>query len=93
FLSCSTTNTKLTEVSRFHQVICVTHLPQIAAAGSTHFYIYKKTVDGKTYTKVDKLSSAARVQEISRMLAGTNITPIVLQHAKQLLEQTGTTKS
>lgn len=85
--------TKLTEVSRFHQVICVTHLPQIAAAGSTHFYIYKKTVDGKTYTKVDKLSSAARVQEISRMLAGTNITPIVLQHAKQLLEQTGTTKS
>lgn len=78
---------KLTQVSQFHQVICITHLPQIAAAGNTHFYIHKKTIDGKTFTDVDKLSQAARVKELGRMLAGTNLTPIVLQHAQQLLQQ------
>lgn len=77
---------KLTEVSKFHQVICITHLPQIAAVGKSHFYIHKEILNGKTYTKVDKLSPAERVKELSRMLAGTEVTPIVLQHAEQLLK-------
>lgn len=76
---------KLDRVSKFHQVICITHLPQIAARGNTHFYIYKETRGGRTYTKVNKLSSTARIQELARMLAGSNVNAVVLQHAKQLL--------
>ncbi|NMA54632.1 MAG: DNA repair protein RecN [Firmicutes bacterium] len=77
---------KLEQVSSFHQVICITHLPQIAARGDTHYYIYKETIAGKTYTRMDKLSSTARVQELARMLAGSSINPVVLRHAEQLLQ-------
>lgn len=84
---------KLGQVSQFHQVICITHLPQIAAIGSTHFYIYKQTIDGKTYTRIDRLSPSARIQELARMLAGSNVTAVVLQHAEQLLQQYGSIPS
>lgn len=78
---------KLAHVSKYHQIICITHLPQIAATGNCHFYIYKKAIDGKTYTKIRRLTKTERIQELARMLAGNNITPVVLQHAEQLLQQ------
>ncbi|NLG86802.1 MAG: DNA repair protein RecN [Firmicutes bacterium] len=78
---------KLAEVSRYHQVICITHLPQIASVGNAHFYIHKKTEAGKTYTQIERLSNTARIKELARMLAGNNVTAVVLQHAKQLLNQ------
>ena len=64
---------KLGQVSQFHQVICITHLPQIAAIGSTHFYIYKQTIDGKTsvsYTHLDvyKRQVYCRLSPLAQLL-------------------------
>ncbi|MGI6604267.1 MAG: DNA repair protein RecN [bacterium] len=78
---------KLVSVSRFHQVICVTHLPQIAAVGDTHFQISKETQAGKTFTRLKKLTMDERKEELGRMLSGQNVTPVVLQHASELLTQ------
>lgn len=76
---------KLARVGRLHQILCITHLPQIAAAGQTHFLIRKEVRGEKTYTLVERLSREQRVQELGRMLAGNNLTPVVLQHAEELL--------
>jgi len=68
-----------------HQVLCVTHLPQVAAQGRGHFAI-RKEVDGRqTYTRVSALDEAARVQELARMLGGREITDPVLANARELL--------
>ena len=68
------------------QVLCVTHLPQVAAFGDTHFRVTKHG-DAKTVrTDVEALSAAARVEELARMLAGTAITAKTRAHAKELLD-------
>ena len=76
---------KLAEVSRNSQVICVTHLPQIACMADNHYYILKKIENNRTYTKIDHLDEAARIKELSRMLGGNEDTEkITLEHAKKL---------
>ena len=67
------------------QVLCVTHLPQVAALGHHHFRVVKTSTDKTTESKVIKLDGEARVQEIARMLGGVEITEQSLQHAQQLL--------
>lgn len=76
---------KLASIGRNHQVICVTHLAQVASFGGTHFYISKDECEGKTKTKLIKLSHDERVSEIARLIGG-NISDFSLQHAKLMLE-------
>ncbi len=80
---------KLREVSEGRQVLCVTHLAQIAAQGDVHFYISKSVSDGKTYTKIRSLVSDERVSEIARIMGGIEITELQLQSAREMLENAG----
>ena len=76
---------KLKEVARTHQVLCVTHLAQIAAMGETHFLIEKHVEDQRTFTSVQPLDEEARKREIARMVSGGEITPLRLKMAEELL--------
>jgi DNA repair protein RecN (Recombination protein N) len=78
---------KLKEIGKNAQVICITHSPSIAAKGNQQFYIEKKVIDNKTLTTVTKLSNEERIMEIGRMLAGENISDSVIAHAKELLKE------
>lgn len=78
---------KLKEVSRFSQVICVTHLAQIACFADNHSYIEKTTENGKTRTKVTRLGFKERTEEIARIMGGSVITDATLQSARDLLER------
>ena len=78
---------KLLELSAHHQVICITHLPQIAKFGSHHFSISKSVVKGRTLTAIKVLDEKSRVEELARMLGGVDITPTTLNHARELLKQ------
>lgn len=75
----------LNDMGKSHQLICITHLPQIAAKGQKHFHIYKTTSDHTTSTKVKELNATERLQEIAAMLAGDNITEGALTNARELL--------
>jgi len=77
---------KLRELSRQRQVLCVTHLPQVAAQASQHFTVRKDIARGKTSTSVQKLDAPARVEEIARMLGGLNITAQTRAHAQEMLD-------
>lgn len=67
------------------QVFTITHLPQIAAKGNTHFKVFKTDTDAKTHTQLKRLDEEGRIVEIAQMLGGVNITESALEHAKQLL--------
>jgi len=75
---------KLLSISKNHQVICVTHLAQIASFGNTHFYIEKHTVDGKTATAVREINDDDRIKEVARLIGG-KITDHSLNHAKEMI--------
>lgn len=75
---------KLSEVSKEHQVICITHLPQIAAQASHHFLIQKDFEQGATLTQVRELTEEESVEELARMLGGAKITDAVLRNAKEM---------
>ena len=76
---------KLKEVSANHQVVCITHLPQIACFGNKHMYVSKKVVKGRTVTSLEELDSEQKIEEISRMLGGVNVTQKTREHAKEML--------
>lgn len=76
---------KLKSIARTHQVFCITHLPQIAMLADGHYQVEKAVEAGRTTTWVSKLDRSERIQEIARMLGGKEITPITLQHARELL--------
>ncbi len=78
---------KLAELARHHQVICITHLPQIAKFGRHHFRISKQVTGGRTRTAITPLSADERTSEIARMLGGEKITRVTLEHAKELLKK------
>jgi DNA repair protein RecN (Recombination protein N) len=73
-------------MSAKHQLIVITHLPQIAGRGETHFFVYKEVVAKKTYTRVKMLSKEDRVIEVARMLSGDKPTAIALENAKELMK-------
>ena len=62
-----------------------THLPQVAAVADYQYYIKKDVIKGRTQTSVAELAPAQREEEIARMLAGSEITPLTMEHAKELL--------
>jgi len=85
---------KLKEVSRHQQVICITHLPQIASFADTHYSVVKDAARtgadaSRTITRVERLSQDERVMEIARMLGGEVITETTLNHAKEMIETAG----
>jgi DNA repair protein RecN (Recombination protein N) len=78
---------KLATLARHHQVICITHLPQIAKFGDQHFKISKHVASGRTRTAITLLSADDRTREIARMLGGEKITRVTLEHARELLKK------
>ncbi len=77
---------KLTALAEYHQVLCITHLSQIAKFGDSHFQISKHVSDGRTCTTITPLKDKERIEEIARMLGGVKITAKTLSHARELLE-------
>jgi len=72
------------------QVLCVTHLPQVASQGHHHFQIAKTIHQGETFTQVVPLSGSDRVEELARMLGGTEITDTSRDHAREMMEKAAT---
>ncbi|HEX9758961.1 MAG TPA: DNA repair protein RecN [Nitrospiria bacterium] len=79
---------KLRKLSQNFQVLCITHLPQIASQADAHYVIFKGQHQNRTLTHTRRLSKDQRVKEIARMLGGKKITPTTLQHAKEMLGST-----
>ena len=77
---------KISQISKYSQVLCITHLPQVAAVADYQYYIVKAVIDGRTQTSVSELKTKEREEEIARMLAGSEITKLTLEHAKELLK-------
>ena len=76
---------KLKALSGVHQVICVTHLPQIASRADRHVVVAKRAVSGRTEMELTTLDETGRVRELARMIAGERVTPAALRHAAELL--------
>ncbi|MBW2358802.1 MAG: DNA repair protein RecN [Deltaproteobacteria bacterium] len=76
---------KLLSLAEYHQILCITHLPQIASQGQTHFLVIKEVVDARTQATISELDPESRVQEIARLLGGREITPSAVAHAREML--------
>ncbi|MCM3586391.1 DNA repair protein RecN [Mesobacillus maritimus] len=77
---------KIYKVAKNSQVLCISHLPQVAAMADTHLYIAKKIQEGRTRTVVTPLGEVDKVREIGRMISGIEITELTKQHAEELLQ-------
>ena len=77
--------TRLQQLARRYQVLCITHLPQIAAHATTHFSISKTVQKGRTLTRVDRLSAEARQEELARMIGGADVSAAVRASAREML--------
>jgi len=77
---------KLKEISKRHQVFCITHLPQIASFADAHYKVSKKTHGGRTFVEVKCLNEEDRLEEVARMLGGLKITGKTLDHAREMLK-------
>lgn len=84
---------KMAILGKEHQVICITHLPQIAAMADTHYLIEKKEEDGKTRTSLRELEKEDMIREIARLLGSDNITEAVLKNAEELKNMADQTKN
>ena len=76
---------KLSSLAAYHQIVCITHLPQIASVGERHFLVEKKVNKGRTRTLITALDSGRRVNEIARLLGGRVISEKTLAHAREML--------
>lgn len=89
-IAASIVGRKLKEIAQNHQIICITHLPQIAAFGEHNYRIEKKSDDKMTFTTVTPLSQEGKTDEIARLLGGANITDTTLQSARELIASSET---
>ncbi len=78
---------KLRDLARYHQILCVTHLAQIAAFGKSHYQVSKREAEGRTMTSVERLQGDMVVEEIARMLGGKGVTAATRTHAEEMLEK------
>jgi DNA repair protein RecN (Recombination protein N) len=83
---------KIYKVAVGSQVLCISHLPQVAAMADTHLYIAKNIKGGRTKTSVSSLKTEEKIKEIGRMISGTEITDLTKQHAEELLQLAGKNK-
>lgn len=77
---------KLKQVARHNQVFCITHLPQVASFADEHYYVYKRVLDRRTETFIERLQGPRRIGEIARMLGGEKITETTTKHAMEMLQ-------
>jgi DNA repair protein RecN (Recombination protein N) len=84
--AAETVGRRLKQLAAASQVLCVTHLPQIAAFGDHHFFVEKREAGGRTVAVVEEVTGEARTREIGRMLSGERLTEAALRHAAQLLK-------
>ncbi|MGH7768265.1 MAG: DNA repair protein RecN, partial [Candidatus Binatia bacterium] len=77
---------KLKKVAAAHQVLCVTHLPQIAALADSHYVVTKEVAKGRTFTEVGRLDERDRVAEVARMLGGVKVTEKAIRHAEEMVK-------
>ncbi|MFL0196905.1 DNA repair protein RecN [Clostridium sp. WILCCON 0269] len=77
---------KMYTISKKHQVFCVTHLPQIACMSDIHYWVSKQVIDDMTYTKVKMMKKTEKEYEIARMIGGSEVTKLTLEHAKELIK-------
>jgi len=77
---------KLRCLAAYHQILCITHLPQIACKGETHFLVTKEVANKRTATVIARLTPEARVKEVARLLAGKTVSESALAHAREILE-------
>ena len=80
---------KLKELARANQVLCVTHLPQIATFADHHYVIEKKAWDGRTRTSIRAVVGVERTEEVARMLSGAKLTDTSRKHAEQMIKANG----
>jgi len=80
---------KLKQLARTNQVLCVTHLPQIATFGDHHYVIEKKEAGGRTRTSVRAVTGEERTEEVARMLSGAKLTETSRKHAEQMIKANG----
>ncbi len=85
-ITASIVGKKMCQIAKNHQIICITHLPQIAACRGHNFKIVKETNDSSTFTNVIPLNSEEKAEEIARLLGGINITETTIQSAKELIK-------
>ncbi|KMY43821.1 DNA recombination protein RecN [Bacillus sp. FJAT-27916] len=78
---------KIYRVSNGSQVLCISHLPQVAAMADTHLFISKEIIEGRTKTSVKPLEKAERVEEIGRMISGKELTSLTEEHVREMLDQ------
>ncbi|MBW6463362.1 MAG: DNA repair protein RecN [Firmicutes bacterium] len=78
---------KLAGIAQHHQVMCVTHSPQIASMSDFHYHLFKETIEGRTVTRAEKLTGNERREELARMLDGAGIDEVSLKHVDNLLER------
>ena len=76
---------KLHSLAQYHQILCITHLPQIASKGNTHYLVKKQVIDRRTQTVISKLNAEERLMEIARLLGGRTISKKTVAHAKEML--------
>lgn len=79
---------KLHNIANKKQILCITHLPQIAANADTHFCISKNSDENRTYTTIKKLKDEESINEIARLIAGSNITDTTIEHAREIVNLT-----
>lgn len=84
-IAASVVGKKLKQIAKNHQIICITHLPQIAACGKNNFRIEKQESDTHTFTTVIPLNQSEKIREIARLLGGETITNTTLESAKELI--------
>ncbi len=77
---------KITTISNHSQVLCISHLPQVAAMADHHYVIEKEVENGRTFTRIRAVEEEKREEELSRMLSGAEVTPLTLRHAAELIE-------
>ena len=85
-ITASIVGKKMCQIAQSHQIICITHLPQIAACRGHNFKIVKETRDNATFTNVIPLNSEEKAEEIARLLGGMNITETTIESAKELIK-------
>ncbi|WP_281198412.1 DNA repair protein RecN [Staphylococcus schleiferi] len=78
---------KMKEISAVIQVICISHLPQVASMSDHHLYIAKQEKEGRTTTSVQELNGESRIAEVARMISGATVTELTKQNAKEMIEQ------
>ena len=84
-ITASVVARKLQQIAKNHQILCITHLPQIAAAADTNYRIYKDSDDDATYSHIQMLTADEKTAEIARLLGGDTVTDLTMQSAEELI--------